>query len=167
MPTVAFRTLYCLFVIEHGRRRILHFNVTRHPTSDWVLQQLREAFSEARPYRYVILDRDSKFDGDVIAFLKSTGLNPKRTSIQAPWQNGIAERWIGSCRRELLDHVIPLNENHLRLLLREYVAYHHDDRTHDSLDKDAPNRRPVEHMPAYGSEVAASARVGGLHHRYY
>ena len=167
IPTVTFRTLYCLFVIEHGRRRILHFNITRHPTSNWVLQQLREAFSEARPYRYVILDRDSKFDGEVIALFKSTGLNPKRTSIQAPWQNGIAERWIGSCRRELLDHVIPLNENHLRRLLREYVAYHHDDRTHDSLDKDAPNRRPVEHRPACGSELAASARVGGLHHRYY
>jgi hypothetical protein len=78
IPTVTFRTLYCLFVIEHGRRRILHFNITRHPTSDWVLQQLREAFSEARPYRYVIT-----------ASLKSTGLNPKRTSIQAPWQNWI------------------------------------------------------------------------------
>ena len=89
IPTVTFRTLYCLFVIEHGRRRILHFNITRHPTSDWVLQQLREAFSEARPYRYVILDRDAKFDGEVIALLKSTGLNPKRTSIQAPWQNWI------------------------------------------------------------------------------
>ena len=123
IPTVTFRTLHCLFVIEHSRRRILHFNVTGHPTSDWVSQQLREAFSEAGPYRYVILDRDSKFNGEVTAFLKCTGLKPKRTSIQAPWQNGIAERWIGSCRRELLDPIVPLNESHLRQLLGEYVAY--------------------------------------------
>jgi hypothetical protein len=76
------------FVIEHGRRKSLHFNVTRHPTAEWVLQQLREAFPEAAPYRYVILDRDSKFDAEVIKFLKATGLGPKRTSVQAPWQNG-------------------------------------------------------------------------------
>jgi putative transposase len=80
------------------------------------------------PYRYVILDRDSKFDAGVIGLLKSTGLTPKRTSVQSPWQNGIAERWIGSCRRELLDHVIALSESHLRRLLREYVTYHHEDR---------------------------------------
>ena len=86
-------------------------------------------------YRYVIFDHDAKFNGDVVAFLKATGLKPKRTSIQAPWQNGTAERWIGSCRRELLDHVIPLNEPHLRRLIGEYVKYHHEDRIHDSLDK--------------------------------
>jgi transposase InsO family protein len=110
VPTVTFQLLYCFFVVEHGRRRILHFNVTSRPTSEWVVQQMREAFPEAGPYRYVILDRDSKFNTDVIQFLKSTGLTPKRTSVQAPWQNGLAERWIGSCRRELLDHVIALNE---------------------------------------------------------
>jgi transposase InsO family protein len=79
---------------------------------------------EARPYRYVSLDRDYKFNAHVIGFLKSTGLKPKRTSLQAPWQNGIAERWIGSCRRELLDHVIALGESHLRGLIRDYVNYH-------------------------------------------
>jgi hypothetical protein len=112
VPTLTFQQLYCFFVIEHARRRIVHINVTRHPTADWILQQLREAFPEAGPYRYVILDRDSKFDADIIAFLKCTGLKPKRTSVQAPWQNGTAERWIGSCRRELLDHIIALNESH-------------------------------------------------------
>jgi transposase InsO family protein len=96
VPTVTFRPLYCFFVIERGRRKILHFNVTRHPTADWVVQQLREAFPDAGPYRYVILDRDSKFDADVIGFLKATGLKPKRTSVRAPWQNGIAERWVGA-----------------------------------------------------------------------
>ena len=90
-------------MIEHVRRRILHFNVTRHPSADWVVQQLREAFPEAAPYRYVILDRDSIFDANVVTFLKATGLRPKRTGVQSPWQNGTAERWIGSCRREMLD----------------------------------------------------------------
>ena len=107
---MTFQLLYCFFVIEHGRRKILHFNVTRHPTGEWVVQQLREAFAEAAADRYLILDRDSKFDADVIAFLKATGLKPKRASVQAPWQNGLAERWVGSCRREMLDQVIALNE---------------------------------------------------------
>jgi transposase InsO family protein len=144
VPTVTFHLLYCFFVIEHGRRKILHFNVTRHPIAEWVVQQLREAFPEAIPYHYLILDRDSKFDDTVITFLKATGLKPKRTSIRAPWQNGMAERWVGSCRREILDHIIPLNEQHLRRLIHDYVNYHHDDRIHDSLDKDTPNQRPVE-----------------------
>ena len=103
VPTATFRVLYCFFVIEHSRCRILHFNVTRHPSADWVVQQLRETFAEAGPYRYATLDHDSIFNHDVIAFLEATGLQPKRTSIHAPWQNGTAERWIGSCRREILD----------------------------------------------------------------
>ena len=164
--TVKFQLLYCFFVIEHGRRKILHFNVTTHPTTDWIVQQLREALPDAGPYRYAIFDRDTKFNGEAIAFLKATGLKPKRTSIQAPWQNGLAERWIGSCRRELLDHVIPLNESHLRRLIREYVAYHHEDRIHDSLEKDTPNPRPIERKPSFAAKVTGSARLGGLHHRY-
>jgi hypothetical protein len=90
--------LYCLFVIEHGRRRVLHFNVTRHRSADWVVQQWRESVPEADPYRYAILDRDSIFDADVIAFSKVSSLMSKRTSRQSPWQNGTAGRWIGSCR---------------------------------------------------------------------
>jgi putative transposase len=113
VPTITFNLLYCFFVIEHGRRWILYFNVTRHPTAEWVVQQLRGAFPETGPYRYAIFDHDSKFDADLIAFLKATGLKPKRTNVQAPWQNGVAERWVGSCRREVLDHVIALNEEHL------------------------------------------------------
>ncbi len=101
VPTLTFQLLYCFLVIEHGRRRVLHFNVTRHPTADWVVQQLREAFPEAGVYGYAILDHDSKFDADVIAFLKATGLRPKRTSVQAPWQNGIAERREAAAERFL------------------------------------------------------------------
>ena len=165
VPTLTFRLLYCFFVIEHGRRRVLHFNVASHPTSEWVVQQLREALPVTGSYRYLILDRDSKFDG-VIDFLKSTGLMPKRTSAQAPWQNGTAERWIGSCRRELLDHVIALSETHLRRLIREYVSYHHEDRIHDSLQKDTPNCRIVERKPPCAATLISTARLGGLHHRY-
>jgi len=118
IPTLSFRTLYCFFAIEHGRRRILHFNVTLHPTSDWIVQQLREAFPLPCPYRYVLFDHDAKFGHDVLNFLQSSDLKPRRTSIGSPWQNGTAERFVGSARRELLDHVIPLNEYHLRRLGR-------------------------------------------------
>ena len=165
-PTVTFQLLYGFFLMEHGRRSILHFNVTRHPTAEWVVQQLRESFPDAGPYRYVILDRDSKFDADVIAFLKASGLKPKRTSVRAPWQDGIAEGWVGGCRREVLDCGIPLNEQHLRRLLRDYIAYFHEDRIHDGLDKDAPNHRPVENKPAANATVISIPRLGGLHHRY-
>ena len=166
VPTLSFQLLYCFFVIEHGRRRILHFNVTPHPTSDWVVQQLRETFPEAGPYRYVILDHDAKFDAGVISFLQATGLKIKRTGVRAPWQNGTAERWVGSCRREILDHVIAWNETHLRRLIRDYVTFYHDDRIHDSLNKDTPGRRPVELRPSPFATVTSSPRLGGVHHRY-
>ena len=165
-PTVTFRVLYCFFVIEHERRKILHCNVTQHPTAEWIVQQLREAFPESCRYRYVILDRDSKVDAEVMAFLKAAGLEPKRTSAQAPWQNGVAERWIGSCRREILDHIIALNEEHLRRVMRDYVNYHQEDGLHDSLEKDAPNRRPVEQRPEANATVISMSRLGGLHYRY-
>jgi len=161
VPTVTFKLLHCFFVIEHGRRKILHFNVTRRPTAEWVVQ----AFPEVGPLRYLILDRDAKFNADVLDFVKATGLNPKR-SIQSPWKNGIAERWVGGCRRELLDHVIPLNEEHLRHLVRDYISYFHEDRIHDSLGKDTPNRRPIQNKPFPDAMVLSSPRLGGLHHRY-
>ena len=166
VPSVTLQRLYCLFVIEHGRRKILHCNVTRHPTAEWVVQQLRETCPEAGGHRYVILDRDSKFDIEVLAFLESMGLQPKRTSIRSPWQNGIAERWVGSCRRELLDHIIPLNKKHLRRLVRDYVAYYHEDRIHDALDKDTPHGRAIEMKPSPEATLISGARLGGLHHRY-
>lgn len=165
VPTITFRLLYCFFVIDHARRKILHRNVTAHPTAGWVLQQLRETFTGEEPYRYVILNHDSKFNPEIIAFLKSTGLHPKRTSVQAPWQNGTAERWVGSARREILDHAVALNECHLRRLMREYVAYCQEDRIHDALEKDTPNHRPIEKRPS-PTTVVSSARLGGLHHRY-
>jgi hypothetical protein len=97
--------------------------------------------------------------------LNATDLKPKRTSVPAPWQNGLAERWGGSCRREILDHVIALNEQHLRRLIREYVNYPHNDRMHDALEKDTPNRRPVESKSTANSILISMPRLGGLHHR--
>ena len=138
VPTLTFGVLYCFFVIAHDRRRILHFNVTRHPTSAWVTQQLREAFPYDSAPRYLIFDRGSNFNEEVVDTIKSFGIQPKRTSFRSPWQNGVAERWVGNCRRDLLDHVIVLNERHLKRLMNEYVRYYHDDRTHLGLGKETP-----------------------------
>ena len=101
-----------------------------------------------------------------MAFLKATGLEPKRTSVQAPWQNGIAERWVGSVRREIWTMSSPGTNSTSRRLIRDYVSYYHDDRVHDSLEKDTPNRRPVEQKPTPQATVISHPRLGGLHHRY-
>ena len=106
------------------------------------------------------------FSVGVVALLKATGLTPKRTSVQAPWQNGIAERWVGSCRNEMLHQGIPINEKHLRRLVGEHVAYFHEDRIHNSLAKDTPLHRPVERRPSREATVVSHLRLGGLHHRY-
>jgi len=160
VPTITFELLYSLFFIHHGRRKILHFNVTRYPTTEWTLQQLREALPDALGCRYLILDHDSRFGSEVIEFVKATGLKVKRTGIQAPWQNGVAEGWVGSCRRELLDHVIALGEAHLRRLIREYVAYHHEDRIHDALGKDTPNGCAIQARPSPATRIDVAAALG-------
>ena len=166
VPTLRFQTLYCFFVIEHGRRRILHFNCTAHPTGEWIVQQLREALPLPCPYRYILFDRDAKFSNDVLVMLKASGIKPLRTSVRSPWQNGIAERWIGSARREMFDHVIALNECHLRRLGREYLAYYHEDRTHIGLEKTTPANRQIERRPNQASQIRSQPQIGGLHHRY-
>jgi putative transposase len=166
VPTLTFQLLSCFFVIEHRRRMILHVNVTREPTPAWVVQQLRDVFPGDGPHRFMLLDHDSTFDGNVTGFLKATGLDPTRTAIQAPWQNGVAERWVGSCRRDLLDQIIALNERHLHRLIREYVDYYDHDRIHDALEKDTPDHRAVESKPSADATVMSTARAGGLHHRY-
>ncbi len=124
VPTLTFNVMYCFFVIAHDRRRILHVNVTRHPTGLWITQQLREAFPYDPCHRYLVHDRDAKFGEAVCDAVATVGLRAVRTSFRSPWQNGVAERWVGSCRRDLLDHVIPLNEKHLKRLLSEYIRYY-------------------------------------------
>ena len=166
VPTLTFGVLYCFFVIAHDPRRILHFGVTRHPTSAWVSQQLREAFPYDPTAKYLIFDRATNFGGDVVSTIKSFGIEPKRTSFRSPWQNGVAERFAGNCRRDLLDHVIVLNERHLKRLMSEYVRYYHDDRTHLGLAKQTPTGRTAAKDTAADSKVVCASRLGGLHHRY-
>lgn len=166
VPTLTFDVLYCFFVIAHDRRRILHCNVTRHPSSAWVVQQLREAFPNDSAPKYLIFDRGSNFNVDVIDTVKSFGIQPKRTSFRSPWQNGVAERWIGNCRRDLLNHVIVFNEQHLKRLMSEYARYYHNDRTHLALEKQTPANREAVKCADAACRVVAMPRLGGLHHRY-
>ena len=166
VPTLTFRLLHVLLVIQHDRRKVLHLNVTANPTATWVIQQAREAFPFERLPRYLLMDRDSIFSAEVCRALRRMEVRPVRTSFRSPWQNGVAERWIGTCRRELLDHVIVLNEEHLRRLLWEFLDYYHDDRTHLSLGKDPPAGRPACPRSSPIAKVTSLPRIGGLHHRY-
>jgi putative transposase len=165
VPTVGFRLLYVWFIIDHGRRRIIHFDVTENPTSQWVIQQLREAFPYDSAPKYLIYDNDSIFSDQVTGAIRISGIEPMRTAYQSPWQNGVAERWVGSCKREVIDHVVVFNEDHLRRLLRDYVSYYNTERVHTVL-RDSPNGRPVESRPSPAAKVVGLPRVGGLHHRY-
>ena len=163
VPTITFGVLYCFFIIAHGRRRILHCNVTKHPTSPWIVQQLREAFPFESAPRFLIFDRDAKYGFEVPIAIRSLKMDPVRTSFESPWQNGIAERWVGSCRRDLLDHIIAIDERHLKRLVSEYIRHYHEDRTHLGLEKGTPNGR--NRVIASG-RVLSRERLGGLHHRY-
>jgi putative transposase len=165
VPTAHFRMLYVWFIIEHGRRWILHVNVTAHPTSSWTIQQLREAFPDEHSLRFLIHDNDTIFSDRVVEAIGHLGIESKRTAYRSPWQSGIAERWVGTVRRELLDHVIVLNERELRRPLREYVDYHNGERVHTQL-RDSPMGRPAEHRSSPEAQIIGNPRVGGLHHRY-
>jgi transposase InsO family protein len=166
VPTLTFGVLYCFFVIGHSRRKILRCNVTRNPNAPWIVQQLREAWPYAQAQKFLLFDRDAKFGNDVITAIKNLGTQPVRTAFRSPWQNGVAERWVGSCRRDLLDHVIVLNERHLKRLMHEYIRYYHEDRTHLGLAKDTPTGRPIAMHPRARNKIQSFARLGGLHHRY-
>jgi transposase InsO family protein len=157
--------LYVWFAIDHGRRRILHFNVTTHPTARWVIQQLRETLPEEPTHRFLVYANDAIFSAAVTQAIENFQISPKRTAFRSPWQNGTAERLVGSVRRELLDHVAVLNEEHLRRRLREYVDTYNAERVHTSL-LDAPVSRPAEGRPSPSAKVVGFPRVGGLHHRY-
>ncbi|HXB63145.1 MAG TPA: integrase core domain-containing protein [Acidobacteriaceae bacterium] len=166
VPTLAFGLLHCFFVISHDRRRILHFGVTRHPSSAWVSQHLHNAFPYDSAPKYLIFDRGSNFNEEVVSTMKSLGITPKRTAFRSPWQNGVAERWVGNCRRDLLDHVIVLNQSHLKRLMTEYVRYYHEDRTHLGLGKETPAGRIAAKDSDVSCGVVSTPRLGGLHHRY-
>jgi len=157
VPTLV-SVLYCFFIISHDRRRIAHVNVTRHLTSTWIVQQLREAFPYEYTPEFIIHDDDAKYGWEIPAAIRSMKITTVPTAIQSPWQNGVAERWVGSCRRELLDHVIALDERHLKWLLSDYISYSHDDRTHLALDKQTPSDRT---RSTTQGRVISQRRLGG------
>jgi transposase InsO family protein len=164
VPTVGFKVLFVLIILAHDRRRILHFNVTEHPTAQWTAQQLVEAFPWETAPRYLLRDRDAVYGRAFDRRVTGLGLTQVLTAPQSPWQNPNAERLIGSIRRECLDHVVVFNEKHLLRVLTRYVAYYHRWRTHLSLDMDSPDGRPVQ-FPDQGAVVAVP-EVNGLHHHY-
>jgi transposase InsO family protein len=164
VPTVTFGVLYIFFVLSLERRRILHINVTAHPYDASAAQQIVEAIGPDRSVQRLIRDRDSIFGSVFNARVRNLGIRQMVTARRSPWQNGFAERWVGTLRRELLDHVIVLGERHLLRLVRAHVVYYNEDRPHMSLEGDAPATRAVE--PPSGGHVVALPRVGGLHRRY-
>jgi transposase InsO family protein len=166
VPTVRFRLLYVWFAIDHGRRRILHFNATENPTARWVIQQLRETVPNEPSHRFLIYDNEAIFSPAVRHAIKSFEIDPKRKAFRSPWQNGTAERVVGSVRRELLDHVVVLNEDHVRRLLREYVDYYYNNERVHTAVQDSQVGRLVESRPSDRARIVALPRIGGLHHRY-
>ena len=164
VPTITFRVLFVLIVLAHDRRRILHFNVTEHPTAPWTAQQLVEAFPWERAPRYLLRDRDAVYGQAFARRVSGFDITQVLTAPRSPWHNPYAERVIGSIRRECLDHVIVFSEAHLRRLLAKYVHYYHQWRTHLALAMDTPDRRPVQ-PPDHG-RIFAVSEVDGLHHHY-
>ena len=164
VPTVGFKVLFVLIVLAHDRRRILHFNVTEHPTAAWTAQQLVEAFPWNTAPRYLLRDRDAVYGPIFARRAAGLGISQVLTAPRRPWQNPYAERVIGSVRRECLNHVIIFGEAHLRRILARYCAYSHHWRTHLSLAMDAPDGRPTQ-TPEQGAVIGVP-EVGGLHHHY-
>ncbi len=164
VPTIRFHVLYVFLVLAHDRRRILHFNVTAHPTAEWTGQQLREAFPFDQLPRYLLRDRNAIFGNAFREQVRDMGIREVLSAPRSPWQRAYVERVIGSIRRECLDHVIVFHETSLRRTLDSYFDYYHRSRTHLSLRKDPPEPRPIQ-PPEMGSVVAVPL-VGGLHHRY-
>ena len=175
--TARFRVLYVFVMMEIGSRRVLHYNVTAHPTAEWTLQQLREAIPSDHPYQFLIHDRDSIFSAGLDEELKSSfGLRVLRTPVRAPKANAYSERLIGTVRRECLDFMIPLNGRHLRRSLQCWITHYNQGRPHSGLGpefpettSDRPRRRPTTHrhrLPR-DCEIRGMDVLGGLHHEYW
>lgn len=162
VPTIGFRLLYAFIIIRLDRRRLVWINVTTNPTAEWVARQITEAFPWAEAPRYLIRDRDCVYGAVVTRRLQAMGIRDKPIAAASPWQNGYAERLIGSIRRECLDHVVVLGERHLRRALDDYAHYYNTIRTHRSLGKDAPLSRPIQRA----GRITSQAILGGLHHQY-
>jgi transposase InsO family protein len=164
VPTATFRLLYVFFVLSLERRRLLHVNVTGHPGQAWTAQQVVEAVGFDSGITRLIRDRDAIYGSGLDSRVNHLGIRQSRIAPRSPWQNGYAERFVGTLRRELLDHVIVLGERHLLRLVRSHATYYNEDRPHTSLHCDAPISRTVE--PQSSGRIVAFPRVAGLHHRY-
>jgi len=164
VPTARLRVLFVFIVLSHERRRLIHFNITEHPTAAWTAQQIVEAFPEDQAPRYLVRDRDGIYGEYFQNRVQGMGIREVRTAPRSPWQNPYAERLIGSIRRECLNHVIVINDKHLRRILKGYFRYYLNSRTHLSLEKDAPEPRKIQ-APELG-RIIEIPEVGGLHHRY-
>jgi len=162
VPTIAFQQLFAFLVLGHERRRLLWFAVTRNPTAEWLARQITEAFPWDCVPKYLVRDNDRAFGVAFKARVRAMGIRDRPTSFRSPWQNGYAERLIGSIRRECTDHLIVFSAEHLRRILAKYAIYYNEVRTHVSLGKDAPCRRPIEQF----GDIVAYSILGGLHHRY-
>jgi transposase InsO family protein len=162
VPTIGFKLLYGFVIVRIDRRDIVWINVTTNPTAEWIARQITEAFPWDGAPRYMIRDRDRTYGAVVTRRLRAMGIRDKPTAPASPWQNGFAERLIGSIRRECVDHFIILGEAHLRRILRSYARYYNDIRIHRSLDKDAPVSRAVQRAGV----ISSRAVLGGLHHHY-
>jgi putative transposase len=164
VPTITFRNLYCFFVLLHDRRQVIHFNVTAHPTAVWTAQQIVEAFPEDTAPRYLLRDRDQIYGEEFRHRVAGMQIEEVITSPRSPFQNPYAERVIGSIRRECLDYLIIIGEDHLRRILRDYFDYYHNSRPHQSLERNSPTPREIE--PASKGRIISIPQVGGLHHYY-
>ena len=164
VPTIRFQILYVFLVLAHERRRIVHFNVTAHPTAEWTAQQFREAFAWDTAPRYLLRDHDRIFGRNFVDQVKAMGIKQVLSAPRSPWQRAYVERVIGSIRRECLDHVIVFNERSLYKHLQSFVGYYHRSRTHLGLQKDAPEPRSIQSVEL--GPVVSIPEVGGLHHRY-
>lgn len=167
VPTLTLKRLYVFFVIHHHRRKILHIAVTYNPSASWICMQLDKVFEKYKIPKYLIHDGDKCYSSHLIKYLRNLGIQTKQISYKSPWQNGIAERWVGSIRRELLDHVIILNQNHLHVLVQEYMDYYNNYRTHYNLGKDPPKSRPITPKPHPNAKLITIKHLNGLHHTYY
>ncbi len=164
VSTIRNTVLFAFLVLAHDRRRVIHFNVTQHPTAKWTAQQIVEAFPWDTTPRYLLRDRDSIYGIVFQDRVENMSIKEVKIAPRSPWQTPYVERLIGSIRRECLDHMIVLNEQHLKRLLTDYFSYYHRYRTHLSLDSDCPEPRPI-HTQEMG-KVFAFPEVRGLHHRY-
>ena len=162
VPSISFRLLYGLLILQLDRREILWLGVTAHPTAEWIARQLTEAYAWKPAPAYIVRDRDAVYGEAFIRRLRAMGIRDHPTAARSPWQNGYAERLIGSIRRDCLDHVVVLGERHLRHALESYQQYYNEARTHLSLDKDARVARAIEAI----GKIAAKPLLGGLHHQY-